>query len=423
MARQRKSKPKLKVLFETNVLWTKSSYDLIRNEARKLIETNSQHNDLDIEWYMPSVVIREREYQMQRRAYALLPSISELEKLLGHCLNIDNNTLDRQIKEAINTQLSNLKIVTLDFDISKVDWNEIIMRSIYRLPPFEIDKEKGFRDALIAQTFMQVVHSSPVTPSVCRLAIITDDKLLTDYVKEKIAGVKNVKILSSVSELEDFINTIVSQVTEEFMSEIREKVSKYFFEKDNDDCLYYKKDIPKIIKETYSNELKTVTKEEFIRENGTWWIHNPIFVKKIKQRTHWITSIKIDAKLSKVEYSGQNITPTGMFGTSGTSATGLLQRILDDQHPSEDLGKIKPPDNLGELLSQPPDETLTLRKAYAALAEAKAKAIQAVKKVDIASGHSLFEIHWSVNITQTKKITTPKIEKVKFISTSWNEEH
>ncbi|MGD2095628.1 MAG: hypothetical protein PVH77_11525, partial [Phycisphaerales bacterium] len=44
-----------------------------------------------------------------------------------------------------------------------------------------------------------------------------------------------------------------------------------------------------------------------------------------------------------------------------------------------------------------------------------------VKKVDIATGQSKFEIHWSVNFTQNKKLNYPRIEEIKFVSTKWEE--
>jgi predicted nucleic acid-binding protein len=420
MAREKKSKPTLKVVFETSALYTKISYDLIKNEVRKLIEANSKHNDLNIEWYMPSVVIGEREYQMQRGAYDLLPSVSTLEKLLGNSLNINKKILDRQIEDAIKTQLSELNISILNIDISKVDWNELINRSVYRQLPFEIEKEKGFRDSLIAETFIQLVHNSPVTPSVCRLAIMTADRLLTAYIKEKTAEVKNVRILSTVSELESLINTLVSQVTEEFVSVIKEKVDNFFFEnKENKACLYYREGIRKKITEQFSSELNSTPREELIRENGTWFIGKPVFIKKTKQRTYWVTQIKVEAKLSKYEYSGQNISATGLLsgsGTSGTSdslATGRLSSIWNELYHSEAPSKVKiPPDKISEILNRP-IESLTMR--LPALT-------QATKKVDVTTGYSLYEIHWSVNITQTKKLTKPKIENIQFIVTKWNEE-
>jgi hypothetical protein len=39
----------------------------------------------------------------------------------------------------------------------------------------------------------------------------------------------------------------------------------------------------------------------------------------------------------------------------------------------------------------------------------------------MGKGQSKFEIHWSVNITPTKKLTVPRIDKISFVSTTWDE--
>jgi len=76
MAKSKRAKPELKVVFETSALWTKVAYELLSSEVRKLIELNSQHSDLSIKWYLPSVVVDERRYQMQCAALELLPSVT-----------------------------------------------------------------------------------------------------------------------------------------------------------------------------------------------------------------------------------------------------------------------------------------------------------------------------------------------------------
>ena len=50
-----------------------------------------------------------------------------------------------------------------------------------------------------------------------------DKRVLKDYVKEKTSVSQNVRILPSVSELEGLINTLVSEVTEEFVEGLSEK--------------------------------------------------------------------------------------------------------------------------------------------------------------------------------------------------------
>lgn len=375
MTRKKKTKPELRVVFDTSVLYTQVAYNLVRSEVRQLIEANSHHPDLSIQWYLPRIVVDERQYQMQRKAIELLPSIGKLEKLLGHNLNITEEILTHQVDEAIKKQLTELGMSTLEIDTTSIDWEVLIRRAMYRRPPFEPgEKEKGFRDSLIAETFLQLVQESPTTPSVCRLAIVTDDDLLAEYLKERVKEAKNIRVLSSISELESLINTLVSEVTEEFVADLIEKAIKYFFEKENDTSLYYKENIRGRIGELYGEELSAIPKKGLLRENGTWWISKPVFAKKERQRIFWITPIKVDAKLTKYE-------------SPKSTATGALSFM-------------------------PPSTDVEFRGLLA----------QAPEKVEVASGQSIIEVHWSVNITQTKKLTSPRIDKILYVSTKWDEE-
>ncbi|MHB8392609.1 MAG: PIN domain-containing protein, partial [Acidobacteriaceae bacterium] len=195
------STPKLKVVFDTSVLYTQVAYDFARKEIAQLIGANSKHPDLTIQWLVPKVVVDERRHQMRLKALDLFPSIEKLEKLLGHNLNITQDILFERIDHAIQNQLGKLSISEILLDTTTVDWNALIQRAVNRQPPFEGGgKEKGFRDSLIAESFLQIVSLSPVTPSVCRLAIISDDQLLRDYVTESTKAAKNVRVLSSTDE-------------------------------------------------------------------------------------------------------------------------------------------------------------------------------------------------------------------------------
>jgi hypothetical protein len=381
MPRIKKAIPELKVVFDTNVLFTQAASDLLRVEVQNIIQANSQHVDLKIQWLLPTIVIDERRYQMRHRAFALLPSIKKLEKLLGHNLNITEEIVSLRVDDAIEKQLSVLGVSILDFDANSVDWNGIINRSVYRYPPFEPgDKEKGFRDSLIAESFLQLLKDSPSTPSICRLALVTGDELLTDYIRSCTKESKNVRVLSSISELESLINTLVSQVTEEFVADISVKINKYFFEKENDTSLFYKENIRERIVESYGEELNSVPKKGLSRENGTWRIGLPVFIKKERQRLSWITSINIDAKLFKFEFPEPSSLASFELRPPSTN--------VEEKNTLRDL----------RLLST------------------------TLKKVEVNSGKTTFEVLWSVNITQTKKLTSPQIDKIEFISTKWGEE-
>lgn len=381
MSQRKKTQPELKVVFDTSVLFTQVASDLVKNEVGDIIAKNAHHNDLTIQWYLPEVVLDERRYQMESKAFDFLPSIVKLEKLLGHNLNITEDILVHRVDEAIKRQLAELGISSLPIDTSVIDWHALIKRSVNRHPPFEPgEKEKGFRDSIIAESFRQLVQQSPTTPSICRLVMITDDNLLTEYILDITKDSNNVKVLSTINELESLINTLVSEVTEEFVTGLSEQVKKYFFDKGNEESLYYKENIRDKTGEQYGEELKAAPKKGLLRENGTWRISEPVFIKKERQRLCWITPIRVEAKLYKYEI------PESISGS-------LLGRSYALNSEVEQRGALPTLANIGAPL----------------------------KKVEISSGKSNFEIHWSVNITPSKKLTAPRIEKIRFVSTTWEE--
>ena len=348
---KRKTKRKLKVLFDTSILFTQVAYDLTRPDVQQLIEKHSSHPDLALSWYLPRVVVGERQYQMQQRALALLPNLEKLQRLLGHKLNITPDILATRVEAAINDQIEKMSISVLDLDTNAVDWPTVIARAVRREPPFEAgDTEKGFRDCLIAQTFFQLVRDSPTTPRHCRLAVVTSDKRLAEYVLEETNEAKNVRVLVSVDDLESLINTLVSEVTEEFVSDLKSRVQTFFFEKTNKSGLYYSGGLRDRLREAFGDELEAVRNEGEHRENGTWRIPKPIFDRKEGQRTYWVTTIAVEAKL--FEYQRPTVSnkfrandPTGFFtdavgnrlNPSGSWAGAVRNRLAEssDRKPSE----------------------------------------------------------------------------------------
>ncbi|MCG8621324.1 MAG: PIN domain-containing protein, partial [Proteobacteria bacterium] len=208
--------PKLLVMFDTSVLYTQLASDLLQKSAKKVIEENSDHIDLIIEWYVPDIVIGERRYQMISKAKELLPSMQKMETLLGHRFGIGDDTLEMHVDKAIGDNLKELNLKGAPIKVADVDWNEIIDRSVKRKPPFEENEnEKGFRDSIIAQSFIQLHKVSPTTPSICKLVFVSNDQRLNEYVGELTKREKNVRIVNGLSDLESLINTIVSEIPEE----------------------------------------------------------------------------------------------------------------------------------------------------------------------------------------------------------------
>ncbi len=371
--------PKLLVVFDTNVLFTQVASDLIRSDAQRIIEENSNHVDLNISWYLPDVVVGERKYQMLGKAKELLPNMKKLEKLIGHQFGVGEDTLELHVDKAIKDGVDKNKLGRIGINQSKIDWNDLIERSTKRLPPFDAgENEKGFRDAIIAHSFLQLHQVSPTTPNICRLALVSEDQRLRDYVAELTGSASNIRILKGLDELESLINTLVSTVSEDFVGELSKKASKVFFEKENEKTLYYKEQIGEKIREQYSEELKKTPIPDGLRSNGTWWISEPIFIRKDRQTVYWVTPIEPEFEIFHYESETPNM----------NSLAGFAANFLATQAQAKTAAETAK-SGLGLLGSGTPK-----------------------KKVVDLKGREKFEAHWSATLSQAQNLTAPKLSKI-----------
>ena len=401
-AKEKKSKSKaseLRVVFDSSVIYTGSEADLVRGEAADLIRENTQHLDLSVIWYLPNVVRHERQSQMQKRALELLPSIQKLERLLGHQLNITEPIIKQRVNEAVETQIVSLGLKILELDQTKVDLNRLIHDACYRVPPFtDREKEKGFRDACIVETFAQLVEASPKTSRACRVVIVTGDTLVADAIRMRTSDANNVRILNSIEELKGLINTLVEQVREEFVKTYRTKAQEYFFEADREEGLFYKEKIRSRIGEKFKEHLESIPKGSDERKNGTWHIGTPSFVRKERQRMFWAIRIKVDAEAYKrtiqpAYYSGQITLNDRPFSISGIPISPQVESytfpgLLPSLESSVSVGSLFP-------------DLYTHSKELS------------------GRGESVFQVVWSVVVTTRGKLSSPRVESLEYVGTTW----
>lgn len=414
----------LKIIFDTNALYTGSASDLVKNEVKEIIQ-NTQFPDLKVSWYIPYVVRHERQYQMIKRAQELLPSVGKLERLLGHNLAINEEILKSRVENVLDKQVKDLGLNLLSINYDIIKWNDVIFNSLYRIPPFEEGKtEKGFRDAILIEECAQLVVSCPSTPTLCRIAIVSDDGLLKTALNNKFTVNKNVHILSDLEELKGVINTFASQADETFIRQIRDKANKYYFENDNKNTLYYKKTIRDVINKKFRDKLEEVPRGASGRENVRWYIHEPNFIKKEGQRITWSSRISVEA----IAYTYSSETPD-KFGLLGALIEAQIKHkpILGTYTPASSgtytpasgimstfaTSPVFPPISASGIIPSPPDnqtETLGLNwPSFSASSERKI----------LMKGNTQFEVIWSIAITKQTRLTKPIIEDLKYIQTEW----
>jgi hypothetical protein len=109
-------------------------------------------------------LLESAEDQMQAEALKLRSAINRIERLLDHNLALTDQILSDRVETKINEKEKTLDLHELKLDHIKVDWSTLIHAASYRLPPFSPgEKEKGFRDAIVAESFLQLVADSPKT--------------------------------------------------------------------------------------------------------------------------------------------------------------------------------------------------------------------------------------------------------------------
>lgn len=312
------------------------------------------------------------------------------------------------MREAINRQFRDVGLVVVPLDVASVDWNAIVQAALFRRPPFERgEKEKGFRDALVAECFMLAVNESPKNPSHCRVAIVTGDGLLGDMMEERTASIGNVRVLRNLDDLQSLINTLVSNVKEQFVASVREAAEAYFFTKGSKDGLYYEKEIRGRVLEQFNEKLRELPPGATSRENGTWYIGSPSFVEKKRQRIFWRTSIEIEANSFKSEWPKAASRDFGSVTSLMADPSARLSE-LGGRLPISSITLPILPHALGSM--DPQDfRALRLDAALSGLSE----------KLLVSKGRSLFHVTWSVIISPKQKLSRPKIENIEWKETLW----
>ena len=406
MAKKTTRKPALKVVFDTNALWTDPAHHLLSKDCKEVIAQNSTHADVEISWHLPEVVLHERAYQMQEKALALLTHLDKVEKLLDHKLAITEDTLKSQVRKVIEDQRKQHKLVPVEIDNSRVDWKELSRRAAFREPPFEQQKEgKGFRDALILEALVQLVEDSPATEAICRVAFVSNDTVIVRAAEERLRGRKNVRVLKSLEELKGLINTIVSEIPEELVEKLGAEANELFFDPEDKGSLFYKVNLQSLIETQFQAELQNspfgATK---VAVDGIG-IEYPNFVRKSGTTIHWASRINYALKATK-----QVPVPTTTVRNPPMSVEELNRMIGGAHSPAP------PPTGLINTAPSGLSGLLGLGGSASMLSS-----IPSMETVTVNTSRLTFEVSWSTTLGRSNKLRAPKLDGIKIAVAPWGD--
>lgn len=381
MATRRIKPPIVHVVLDTNSLFTDHADKLLSSEISELIQNGFQDTGNDIFWYIPDIVKKERHYQMSARANQLLPNLAKLERLLGHRLNIDERTLYPRVTEAISRQIELHGLKLLNLDPALVDWASLIDLAAFRKPPFSAGKEKGFKDAIVLETFCQFAGGLPKSLGSCRIVFLSEDALLRDAIKDRCSNSSNVECIGGIEELKNLINAIASQLPDEEVRRIVSLADNIFFEKDDKNTLWYRSNIAENVNELVSGSSVESAGDGFRIKVTKRLINRPVFIKKQSQTIRFATKVSIHVSASRVVSKN---TAIGM--------TGAQQRLGESVAPTFSSAD------------------------WSALLAGRAETIKIIR-----NGVHEITVEWEAVLTRRGVLQSAKFQKASYSGTHWSD--
>jgi hypothetical protein len=400
--------PELWVMFDTSAIYSGSAHYLVKKEISDAIQDNGGHTDLKIRWIVPAIVKAERQYQMTRLARTFLPTVQKLERLLGHNLNIADDILELRVREAVQRSIDSLGLEVEDIAVDKVDWPVLIARAVNRRPPFEAgDTEKGFRDSILLETFAQLVERAPRNAAKCRLAFVANDQLLISAVRERTLSAPNVR-LCSLEDLRGLINTLVSEVDEEFVKGIMPQADRLFFNGRDQPGLYNDAKLRARVEERIKKDVGDMPDGADTLEIAKYLINKPQFVRKDRQQIHWSTRLEV-----KVEAKGDISSPNRPLWSSSVPLSQYGNLAAGNIVITGPTGPIGPSGPISPTLfytSQPsPSGAVYSSDLFAPIPA----------KVVLAYGKCAYDVAWSTSITTARKLKKAQLDSISFVDVSW----
>lgn len=257
MARGRPRKKKvLHVMFDTNALFNKSFERAVDKKCADAISSHSMHGDLDVRWIVSEVARFEREYQMRNEFRGVATNVSKADVLLSGNWGVTEERINDAISSRVATEFAELGIEVRRCEFGRVDWESLFSDACFRVPPFQAgDTEKGFRDAILCETFVQLLGSLSTGESA---VLVSDDKLVRLALERRLSSTVGLRILPNVEDLGAEITLRVSHVDAQVATEIEAKAAVAFLNGSEQKALWHKGKIYDAVWSRFGAEIKAL---------------------------------------------------------------------------------------------------------------------------------------------------------------------
>jgi hypothetical protein len=208
---------------------------------------------------IPEIVRGEREYQMRNEYREVSSHLTKAESLFGQQWGITQNVVEERIAARIADELAQHRIEVVPCDIERVDWASVMRRSCFREPPFQRGPtEKGFRDAVVCETFIQLATDLVGGDTA---VLVSNDRLIKKYIDSCEVEGSRARVVDDLKALHDEIELRVANVDEETQTFLERRAQQIFLPFENKEdpaCLWTREKLYRRIWAEHGDRLKAV---------------------------------------------------------------------------------------------------------------------------------------------------------------------
>ncbi|MEQ9106818.1 MAG: PIN domain-containing protein [Limnobacter sp.] len=250
------------VVVDTNILWDKDKKLPVSAAFDEFWNRNSPRIPMSLR--VPEVVFGELHFQQTTSAVKTLSNITEgFVEISG----ITNATYSHKFNESKIKSQVKIKLErwlhghagTVEYTpIANIDWAAVVESAVWRQPPFTFDakdknNEKGFRDAVILETLVQLGKTADPNNTVI---FVCNDYLLRTTSEHRLKTYKNYLAFESLADFEAYVNLTQQKLTNVFVKSIQGHARKKFYVKGDANCIYNRLAVREIIHKDFSDALK-----------------------------------------------------------------------------------------------------------------------------------------------------------------------
>jgi hypothetical protein len=229
------------VFVDSNCLYTPNEVEIVNPSFSDLLK--EIRSKCEIELAIPDIVAREILNKKLDDCEACLKEIASKVNRIAKLTvtepvrlpNIED--LQLNLKARFDRWVESLGATIIPVPTA-IDWTSLIEKAVSRRPPFSPRSEKGekgFKDALILETLLELHKCSPDRAVV----FVCADVLLSKTACDHLAGPTFLAV-SSLDEFRSHLELRITQTSEKFTRALLTKAKEVFYTESNPNCIWLK---------------------------------------------------------------------------------------------------------------------------------------------------------------------------------------